>query len=211
MPAQVEQRVPTIEIIDDDGDVREALRGLFRSLGYEVDLFDSVQNYMARRRADCHGCMVLDVRLPGKSGLEFQEDLNRANIVKPIIFISGHADIAMSVRAMKAGAVEFLTKPVREQDLLDAVQLAIEKDCGRRQMESTMASLRSNYAMLTQRERDIMARVVIGRRNKQIADDVGLTEATVKMHRGQIMRKMNANSLVDLVRVADAISNPTKV
>jgi FixJ family two-component response regulator len=151
--------------------------------------------------------MVLDVRLPGKSGLDLQDELAKANIRRPIIFISGHADVAMSVRAMKAGAVEFLTKPVRDQDLLDAVQLAIEQDRAVRRDEADIAELRENYATLTGRERDIMDRVVMGRRNKQIAADVGVTEATVKLHRSHIMQKMHAQSLVELLRMNDALRN----
>jgi FixJ family two-component response regulator len=203
--------VPTVVVIDDDLDVREALQGLFRSVGLNVDLYDSVHAYRESDRQDPFGCMVLDVRLPGKSGLEFQEELVRENRPRPIVFISGHADVEMSVRAMKSGAVEFLTKPVRDQDLLEAVHLAIEQDRAGQRAEQSLQQVRADYSTLSQREREVMSRVVMGHRNKRVALDIGLTEATVKLHRSQIMRKMKATSLVELLRMADTLSSTTKV
>jgi FixJ family two-component response regulator len=196
----------TVAVIDDDPDIREALRGLLRSVGLGVELFGSVQEFLAAARRDPPGCLVLDVRLPGRSGLDLQEELAKADIHLPVIFISGHADVPMSVRAMKAGAVEFLTKPVRDQDLLDAIQLALAKDRTRRDDERTLARLRADFDTLTSREREVMMMVVAGRLNKQIAGDLRLSEATVKAHRSQAMRKMRARSLAELVRVADKLA-----
>jgi FixJ family two-component response regulator len=195
----------TVAVIDDDPDIREALRGLLRSVGLGVELFGSVQEFLAAARPDRPGCLVLDVRLPGRSGLDLQEELAKADIHLPVIFISGHADVPMSVRAMKAGAVEFLTKPVRDQDLLDAIQLALAKDRTRRDDERTLARLRADFDTLTSREREVMMMVVAGRLNKQIAGDLRLSEATVKAHRSQAMRKMRARSLAELVRMADKL------
>lgn len=195
----------TVIVIDDDEDIRESVRGLFRSVGLQVELFGSIQDYLAAERPDHPGCLVLDVRLPGRSGLDFQEELGRAKVSLPVIFISGFADVPMSVRAMKAGAVEFLTKPVRPQDLLDAVYVAIENDRTRRRAASEIADIAAAYESLSPREREVMALVVAGRLNKQIAVDIGITEATVKLHRGQVMRKMQARSLADLVRMADRL------
>jgi FixJ family two-component response regulator len=196
---------PTVVVIDDDGDVREALGALLRSVGLRAELFASVQEFLQSRCPDRPGCLVLDVRLPGRSGLDFHDDLIRANVRMPVIFISGHADVPMSVRAMKAGAVEFLTKPVRHQDLLDAIQVAVEKDRSRRGEQEAVAALRASFDTLTPREREVMMLVVAGRLNKQIAQDVGLTEATVKVHRGQVMKKMRAGTLAALVRMADRL------
>jgi FixJ family two-component response regulator len=196
----------TVAVIDDDPDIREALRGLLRSVGLGVELFGSVQEFLAAARPDRPGCLVLDVRLPGRSGLDLQEELAKADIHLPVIFISGHADVPMSVRAMKAGAVEFLTKPVRDQDLLDAIQLALAKDRTRRDDERTLARLRADFDTLTSREREVMMMVVAGRLNKQIAGDLRLSEATVKAHRSQAMRKMRARSLAELVRMADKLA-----
>ena len=195
----------TVAVIDDDPDIREALRGLLRSVGLGVELFSSVQEFLAAFQRERPGCLVLDVRLPGRSGLDLQEELARADIHFPVIFISGHADVPMSVRAMKAGAVEFLTKPVRDQDLLDAIQLAIAKDRARRKQEATLERLRADFDTLTPREREVMVMVVAGRLNKQIAGDLQLSEATVKAHRSQAMRKMRARSLAELVRMADKL------
>jgi len=203
--AQPDDIPPTVVVIDDDDDVRESLRGLFRSVGLQVELFGSIQDYLGADRPDHPGCLILDVRLPGRSGLDFQEELGKAKASLPIIFISGHADIPMSVRAMKAGAVEFLTKPVRQQDLLDAVHVAIENDRARRRQTRDVAGIAAAYDLLSPREREVMACVVAGRLNKQIAGDLGITEATVKLHRGQVMRKMHARSLADLVRMADRL------
>ena len=195
----------TVVVIDDDPDIREALRGLLRSVGLGVELFGSVQEFLAAFQRERPGCLVLDVRLPGRSGLDLQEELARADIHFPVIFISGHADVPMSVRAMKAGAIEFLTKPVRDQDLLDAIQLAIAKDRARRKQEATLERLRADFDTLTPREREVMVMVVAGRLNKQIAGDLQLSEATVKAHRSQAMRKMRARSLAELVRMADKL------
>src|SRR6266481_4047044 len=194
----------TVAVIDDDPDIREALRGLLRSVGLRVELFASVQEFLGTARPDLPGCLILDVRLPGRSGLDLQDELAKANIHLPVIFISGHADVPMSVRAMKAGAVEFLTKPVRDQDLLDAIQLALAKDRARRADERSLTRVRADFDTLTPREREVM--VVAGRLNKQIAAELRLSEATVKVHRGQAMRKMRAQSLAELVRMGDRLA-----
>jgi FixJ family two-component response regulator len=196
----------TVAVIDDDPDIRDALRGLLRSVGLRVELFASVQEFLGTARPDLPGCLILDVRLPGRSGLDLQDELAKANIHRPVIFISGHADVPMSVRAMKAGAVEFLTKPVRDQDLLDAIQLALAKDRARRADEKTLGGLRADFDTLTSREREVMMMVVAGRLNKQIAAEMRLSEATVKVHRGQVMRKMGARSVAELVRMADKLA-----
>ena len=196
---------PSVVVIDDDPDIREALQGLLRSVGLRAELFTSVGEFLDSPRPDLPGCLILDVRLPGRSGLEFQEDLAKAKVHLPVIFITGYADVPMSVRAMKAGAVEFLTKPVRHQDLLEAIQRAIELDRARRNEGRVVAKLRAEFERLTRRERDVMTLVISGRLNKQIANEMGLSEATVKMHRGHVMRKMGARSLVALVRIADKL------
>ena len=211
MPANPSMTVPddegesTVAVIDDDPDIREALRGLLRSVGLRAELFASVQEFLGTVRPDRPGCLILDVRLPGRSGLDLQEQLAQANMMWPVIFISGHADVPMSVRAMKAGAVEFLTKPVRDQDLLDAIQVAITKDRARHDEERTLARLRADFDTLTPRERAVMMLVVAGRLNKQIAAELGLSEATVKVHRGHAMRKMHVQSVAELVRIADKL------
>lgn len=202
---------PVVFVIDDDGLVRDALADLFRSIGLAVESFGSGQAFLRSRRADTVGCIVLDVRLPGGSGLEFQRVLTESGIGLPVIFITGHGDISMSVRAMKAGAIEFLTKPLREQELLDAVQAAIERDRARRQQAKLIAELRGRFNCLTPREREVLALVVTGRPNKQIAHQLELSEMTVKVHRGQTMRKMRANSLVELVRMADKLAVSTEM
>lgn len=199
---------PTVFIIDDDREIRESIDGLLRSVGLRTELFVSVQEFLERGLDDVHGCLVLDVRLPGRSGLDFHEDLAKAGVHLPVIFLSAYADVRMTVRAMKAGAVEFLTKPVRQQELLDAIQHAIARDRAGRDEETAVASLRVRFETLSQREREVMALVVTGRRNKEIAAEVGLSEATVKLHRGQAMRKMGARSLAEFVRLADKLRLP---
>jgi FixJ family two-component response regulator len=195
----------TVVIIDDDAAIREALGSLVRSMGLDVRLLASTTEFLKLGLPDSPTCLVLDVRLPGRSGLDFQQELAAANINVPIIFITGYGDIPMSVQAMKGGAIEFLTKPVRDQDLLDAVQLGLARDRARRENERSLDVLRERFKALTQREREVMTHVVRGRLNKQIAGDMGLSEITVKVHRGQVMRKMKATSLPDLARMADKL------
>lgn len=197
---------PTVVVIDDERDIRDALAGLVRSVGLQVALFSSPKEFLENPMKVDLGCLVLDVRLPGRSGLDLYDDLVKANAQLPVVFISGHADVAMSVRAMKAGAVEFLTKPIRPQDLLDAIQLAIERDHERRDYDLGTAEMRASFESLTPREREVMALVVVGRPNKEIAKRIGVALATVKLHRSQIMRKMGALSLPDLVRMADKLA-----
>jgi FixJ family two-component response regulator len=192
-------------VVDDDTSMRGALENLIGSVGLEVRAFASPQEFLRADRPDAPGCLVLDVRLPGKSGLAFQEDLVKAGIALPVIFITGHGDIPMSVRAMKAGAVEFLTKPFHDQEMLDAIHAALERDRARRRDAAVLAELKTRYAALTEREREVMKLVAAGRANKQIAAELGLSEVTVKVHRGQVMRKMRARSLADLVRMADRL------
>jgi RNA polymerase sigma factor (sigma-70 family) len=195
-------------VVDDDASLREALKCLIRSVGLTVELFGSTQEFLNRKRPEVAGCLVLDIRLPGTSGLDFQRKLTEANIFIPIIFITGHGDIAMSVRAMKAGAIEFLTKPFRDQDLLDAIHTGLERDRARRQRESEIAILRDRFEWLTPREREVLPLVVSGLPNKQIAAEIGTSETTVKVHRSQLMRKMGANSLPELVRMAERLGMP---
>jgi FixJ family two-component response regulator len=193
---------PTVIIIDDDESVREALRGLFESVGLIAETHGSVAEFLAADDPDRAGCIVLDIRLPGQSGLEFQEALVKSRHPRSVVLISAHVDVAMAVRAMKAGAIDVLTKPVREQDLLEAVNRALANDNSRREEANQTAALRLRYAKLTERERQIMALVVAGKLNKQIAAEVQLAEATVKLHRGHMMRKMHASSVAELVRIA---------
>lgn len=196
---------PVVFVIDDDALVRDSVADLLRSVGLEVQSFGATRDFLESKRPDAPGCIVLDVRLPGASGLEFQRTLAESSIELPVIFISGHSDISISVRAMKSGAIEFLTKPLREQDLLDAVNGGIERDRARRQQAALVGELRERFAALTGRERELLTLVVTGRPNKQIAAEIGLSEMTVKVHRSQVMRKMRAKSLVELVRMADAL------
>jgi len=191
-----------VYVIDDDEAIREALSGLLRSVGLKMLGFSAPREFLAYHRADTPSCLVLDVRLPGASGLEFQRELANARERIPIIFITGHGDIPMSVRAMKAGAVEFLSKPFRDQDLLDAIQSALTRDRAWREQERSLADLRGRLDLLTERERQVMAILVQGQLNKQIGAVLGTTESTVKAHRAQIMRKMQATTLADLIRMA---------
>jgi len=196
-------------VIDDDPSMRAALEDLISSVGLQVRLFASPQEFLHSKPPDILGCLVLDVRLPGMSGLTFQNELAKAGIAFPVIFVTGHGDIPMGVRAMKAGAVEFLTKPFHDQDLLDAIHTAIERDRVRRRGARISVELQERYATLTERERQIMTLVVVGRANKQIAAELNLSEMTVKVHRGQVTRKMHAGSLPELVRMADRLGVPT--
>jgi FixJ family two-component response regulator len=197
-----------VAVIDDDKDVRDALADLLQSVGLRAELFASVQEFLDRAVPSRPACLVLDVRLPVRSGLDFQQDLIREAVKLPVVFISGHADIPSSVRAMKAGAIEFLTKPVRPQELLDAIQLAIAKDRSQRESDRIFAETQRRFAVLTAREREVMVRVVLGHANKRIAAELGISEGTVKLHRGQVMRKMQVQSLVELVRMADKLVPP---
>ena len=196
---------PIVFVIDDDVAVRTTLSSLFRSMGLRVELFGSASEFAQIKMPDVASCLVLDIRLPGVSGLEFQAKLAEADIRIPIIFMTGHGDIPMSVKAMKAGAIDFLTKPFREQDILDAVIKAIERDQKRRDSEKAVSELRIRFDSLTSREREVMTKVAAGLMNKQIAADLGITEVTVKVHRGQMMRKMKARSLIDLIGIADLL------
>jgi FixJ family two-component response regulator len=194
---------PLVFVIDDDASTRETLSSLIRSVGLQVELFGSAQEFLKSKRPDAPSCLVLDIRLPGISGLDFQRKLADSNISIPVIFITGHGDIQMSVRAMKAGAIEFLTKPFRAQDLLDAIHAALEKDRGRRERDAEIGELQTRFASLTPREKKVLPLVVSGLLSKQIAAEIGTSEATIKVHRSQLMRKMGAESVADLVRMAE--------
>ena len=196
---------PVVFVVDDDESIRDSLSSLLRSVGLHVETFTSPSELLKIDLPNTPSCLVLDVRLPGVSGLDFQADLAKAQIEIPIIFITGHGDIPMTVKAMKAGAIEFLTKPFRDQDLLDAVQAGLARDRARRASMTSTADLRKQYDALTPREKEIMALVSSGLMNKQAAAEIGVTEITIKVHRGNVMRKMGARSLADLVRMADAL------
>ncbi|NPC54834.1 response regulator transcription factor [Caenimonas soli] len=196
---------PIVFVVDDDPSMREAVQDLIASVGLEARGFASSREFFEAARPDAPACLVLDVRLPGSSGLNFQQELVQAGVLIPVIFITGHGDIPMSVRAIKAGAVEFLTKPFRDQELLDAINIGIERNRAQRREGAVLDDLRQRFAALTPREREIMALVILGRMNKQIAGDLGVSEVTVKVHRGQIMRKMRAKSLPELVRMGDVL------
>jgi FixJ family two-component response regulator len=196
---------PTVFVVDDDASLREALSSLIRSVDLEVETFGSAAEFLRAKLPDSPSCLVLDVRLPGVSGLDFQGELAKSGIHIPVIFVTGHGDIPMTVKAMKAGAVEFLTKPFRDQDMLDAIQVALERDRARREQDGRLTQLKTLYESLTSREQEVISHVTAGLMNKQIAAEMGVSVITVKVHRGNVMRKMGAKTLTDLVRMADAL------
>ena len=204
------RQLPTVFVIDDDASVRQSIQDLVESVGLNSKAFASALEFLSYERGEGPSCLVLDVRLPGMSGLDLQRKLSSDVFKVPIIFITGHADIPMTVKAMKAGAVEFLTKPFREQDLLDAIQRSLKRDRMRQAQNHALVELRERYGTLTAREREVMSLVVSGMLNKQIAAELGASETTVKIHRGNVMRKMQANSLPDLVRIADKLKLSTR-
>jgi FixJ family two-component response regulator len=197
---------PIVFVIDDDDSMRKALTNLFRSVGLRAEVFGSAPEFLQSKPPEVPSCLILDIRLPGPSGLDFQNELAKVNIHIPIIFVTGHGDIPMTVRAMKAGAIDFLTKPFRDQDMLDAVATAIERDRKRRKDQKVLLDLRSLFASLTPREQEVLALVASGLMNKQIAGEIGRAEITVKIHRGHIMKKMGARSLPDLVRMSELLA-----
>lgn len=201
---------PVVYVVDDHPDVRDGLQALFESVGLRSETFGSTAEFLKGSRGDQPSCLVLDVRLPGLSGLDFQTELSKAQIDTPIIFITGHGDIPMSVRAMKAGAIEFLTKPLREQDLLDAVRVALDADRAQREQKAKTAALRTQFDALSQREKEVMRLVCSGLMNKQAAAEISVSEITVKVHRHNLMRKLGAKSLPELVRMADMLGLPRK-
>jgi FixJ family two-component response regulator len=202
-PASAQE--PIVLVVDDDDGMRRALTNLLESVGLKVKAFASAAEMLQSKLPDVPSCLVLDIRLPGLGGLDFQIELAKSNIHIPIIFVTGHGDIPMTVRAMKGGAIDFLTKPFRDQDMLDSVATAIERDRNRREEDKTISQLRAHFDTLTQREREVLALVAAGLMNKQIAGEIGIAEITVKIHRGHVMKKMGARSLADLVRMVEAI------
>jgi FixJ family two-component response regulator len=204
----VKEADSVVFVVDDDASVREAIKSLIKSVGLRVETFETAQQFLQSKRLEAPGCVVLDVRLPGLSGLDLQRELAAHEINLPIIFITGYGDIPMSVSAMKAGALEFLTKPFRDQDLLDAIQKALERDRAARRQRSETTELRERFGALTAREREVMGLVVAGLLNKQIAGELGTSEVTVKIHRSQVMKKMGAGSLAELVRMTEKLGIP---